>query len=99
MITFVRRFVALPGKLPAAIKISKELFELAKRLNGVDAAICTSVGGNLGAFSIIWQVESIGKSDENLAKLMADPGAHVLLEKLSPLLAPDSSHDHIWRHL
>jgi hypothetical protein len=99
MITFVRTTVALPGKIPDVLAAAKEIAAISKRLIDRELAVCSTLGGNVGEVSWIWEAASIEANDEMTAKLAADPEYQATFKKFGPLIVPNVTHDKIYRHI
>jgi hypothetical protein len=99
MLTFVRTVVALPGHFFEVIAAGKEVAAIVKRLFDQEVSVCSTLGGNLGEVSWIWQAASIEAEDEMDAKLMADAEYQAVYKKFGPLLVPNATYDRIYRHL
>jgi hypothetical protein len=98
MITFVRSWVAQPGKVFDLIGLLKEMSALGSPVTGRTATVASTIGGNFSEASLIWEAESLSESDEAFAKLMAVPGFPALIAKLGTLIVPGMSHEHLYRH-
>jgi NIPSNAP len=99
MITFVRTFVALPGKMYELLALAKENVALAKKLTGVDFSIASVVGGTVGEIASIANVNDLAHLEEVAAKLNADADWRAAVSKSQTLCVPAATHDHIWRHV
>jgi hypothetical protein len=95
MITFVRTFVALPGKMYELLALAKENVALAKKLTGVDFSIASVVG----EIASIANVNDLAHLEEVAAKLNADADWRAAVSKSQTLCVPAATHDHIWRHV
>ncbi len=99
MISFVRTYSIMPGKVGEAVAFARKLQTYVKDKYNIDMGLSMPIGGNPNRIAFVSMASGLADLEAVMGKLAADLDYQQMLVGNAASVVPGSVHDELWRSI